>query len=184
MAHNLKPFRDYDEHDVVNLFAYSGDSTLVVKGLVVKVMAPGFNPGITNVSPTSTNGNAGGDFGNIAVSLRYGVNSKVTVAASGDAALGLTLMDVRETDENGEKLLFSPRKAAEMGVVISGQAVPVLTKGLVMYSGTNATAGHVAYVGATDGELASAASLPTNAVKVGRWLGSAVQNVALLKIEL
>ena len=24
MATNLRPFRDYDEHDVVNLFAFSG----------------------------------------------------------------------------------------------------------------------------------------------------------------
>jgi hypothetical protein len=185
MAHNLKPFRDYDEHDVVNLFSYSGDSTHVVKGLAVRVMAPGFNPGITNVSPTELLGEVGGDFGANVVSQRYGVTAKVTAAASGQAVLGLTLMDVRETDENGEKLVFNPRKAAEMGVVVSGQAVPVLTKGLVLYSGTNATAGHVAYVGATAGELASAATLPAGgAVKVGTWLSTAVQEVALLKIEL
>lgn len=185
MAHNLKPFRDYDEHDVVNLFSFSGDSTHVVKGLAVKVMAPGFNPGITNVSPTELLGEVGGDFGANVVSQRYGVLAKVTTAASGESVLGLTLLDVRETDENGEKLVFNPRKAAEMGVVVSGQAVPVLTKGLVMYSGTNATAGHVAYVGATAGELASAATLPAGgAVKVGTWLSTAVQNVALLKIEL
>jgi hypothetical protein len=185
MAYNLKPFRDYDEHDVINLFSFSGDSTHVVKGLAVKVMAPGFNPGITNVSPTELLGNVGGNFGSNVVSQRYGVAAKVAVAASGEAVLGLTLMDVRETDENGEKLVFNPRKAAEMGVVVSGQAVPVLTKGLVMYSGTNATAGHVAYVGATAGELASAATLPAGgAVKVGRWLSTAVQEVALLKIEL
>ena len=185
MAHNLKPFRDYDEHDVVNLFSYSGDSTHVVKGLAVRVMAPGFNPGITNVSPTELLGEVGGDFGANVVSQRYGVTAKVTAATSGQAVLGLTLMDVRETDENGEKLVFNPRKAAEMGVVVSGQAVPVLTKGLVLYSGTNATAGHVAYVGATAGELASAATLPAGgAVKVGTWLSTAVQEVALLKIEL
>jgi hypothetical protein len=71
-----------------------------------------------------------------------------------------------------------------MNVVVSGQAVPVLTKGIVLYSGTAATAGHVAYVGATAGELASAASLPAGAVKVGKWLGNHSSNVALLKIEL
>lgn len=184
MAHDLKPFRDYSEHDVINLFSFSGDSTHVVKGLAVKVMGPGLNPGITNVSPTEHLGNVGGNFGSNVVSLRHGVAAKVAVAASGEAVLGLTLMDVRETDENGEKLIFNPRKAAEMNVVVSGQAVPVLTRGLIMYSGVNATAGHVASVGATAGELQSTAQLPSQAVKVGTWLSTAVQNVALLKIEL
>ena len=32
---NLLPFRDYDEHDVINLFAYDGTS--VNKGTLVKV---------------------------------------------------------------------------------------------------------------------------------------------------
>ena len=34
---NLLPFRDYDEHDVINLFAYDGTS--VNKGSLVKVMS-------------------------------------------------------------------------------------------------------------------------------------------------
>ena len=189
MARNLFPFRDYDEHDVVNLFAFSGnaqsDSIVLTKGSVVKVQAPGFNPNTASLStPNSTLGAVGSSFART-VSDRYGVAPKVALAASGDSAvLGLTLLDIRELDENGEKLVFNPRKAAEMNVVLSGQAVPVLTKGIVMYSGTNATAGHVASVGATNGELQSTAALPLNAVKVGRWLGTAVQNVALLKIEL
>ena len=186
MAHNLRPFRDYDEHDVVNLFAYSGDvSNPVYKGLVVKVMAPGFDIGTsTNSTPNTLLGSVGASFANT-VSERYGVSAKVTSATSGDAVLGLTLLDIRETDENGEKLAFNPRKAAEMNVVISGQAVPVLTKGLVLYSGATVTANHVAYVGATAGELTGAATLPAGgAVKVGRWLGSSTDNVALLKIEL
>jgi hypothetical protein len=183
MAHDLRPFRDYDEHDVINLFAYSGDSTQVVKGLVVKLEA-GFNPGTAvNSTPNTALGSVGASYANT-VSERYGISSRVSTATSGSNVLGLTLMDVREFDENGEKLVFNPRKAAEIGAVVSGQAVPVLTKGLIMYSGTNATAGHVAYVGATAGELASAAALPANAVKVGRWLSTAVTNVALLKIEL
>ena len=188
MAHNLRPFRDYDEHDVVNLFAFSGNaestSVVLTKGAVVKVQAPGFNPlTATNSTPNDMQGSVGASFINT-VSERYGVASKVSLAASGENPLGLTLLDIRELDENGEKLIFNPRKAAEMNVVLSGQAVPVLTKGLVLYSGVNATAGHVASVSATAGDLQSTAALPLNAVKVGRWLGTAVQNVALLKIEL
>lgn len=47
----------------------------------------------------------------------------------------MLLYSVKEEDENGEKLKFNPRKAAEMEVVLSGQAVPVVTKGVFLYSG-------------------------------------------------
>lgn len=188
MAHNLRPFRDYDEHDVVNLFTYSGAATSLPlnKGMVVKVVNPGFSTLGDAGNPIEQLGSLSSTTFPNSLSLRFGVKGRVTAAASGDASvLGLTLMDMRETDENGEKLIFNPRKAAEMGVVVSGQAVPVLTKGLVTYSGTAATAGHYAYVGLTDGELASTATLPTGAVKVGRWLTTAgADNIALLKVEL
>ena len=189
MAHNLRPLRQYNENDVVNLFAFSGNaestSVVLTKGAVVKVQAPGFDPlTALNSTPNTMLGSVGASYANT-VSERYGVTPKISLATSGSSALGLTLLDVRELDENGEKLVFNPRKAAEMNVVISGQAVPVLTKGLVLYSGTNATAGHVAWVGATAGDLNSSATLPVGgAVKVGTWLGTAVNNVALLKIEL
>lgn len=189
MAHNLRPLRQYSENEVVNFFAYSGNaedsSVVLTKGAVVKVQAPGFNPQIASLStPNQMLGDVGASYINT-VSERYGVGSKVSLASSGQAPLGLTLVDVRELDENGEKLVFNPRKAAEMGVVISGQAVPVLTRGLVLYSGVNATAGHVAWVGATAGDLNASATLPAGgAVKVGTFLGTAVNNVALLKIEL
>ena len=184
MAHDLRPFRQYSEHDVVNLFSYSGDSTLVKKGLAVKVVGDGWTND-ANSSPVEMLGSVGASFANV-TSQRYGAKAKIGLAASGDAILGLTLMDIRETDENGEKLVFNPRKAAEMGVVISGQAVPVLTKGIVTYSGAvNVAAGSVAYVSGAAGELAGAAALPTNAVKVGKWLSKNDANgVALLKIEL
>lgn len=193
MAHNLRPFRDYSEHDVVNLYAYSGDSTLVTKGLVVKIQGEGFAPDTTQNSydVNARLGSVGASYNNT-VSLRYGATPKVASAASGDAALGLTLLDVRETDENGEKLIFNPRKAAEMNVVVSGQAVPVLTKGVVLYSGVtvndpNATP-H-AIVGGTAGELvaishAAYLNIQNSATRVGRWLGKSVNGVAALKIEL
>jgi hypothetical protein len=184
MAHNLRPFRQYDENDVVNLFAFSGDSTHVVKGLAVQVVGEGWT-NEANSSPVETLGSVGASYTNV-VSQRYGAKAKVAVAASGDAILGLTLMDVRELDENGEKLVFNPRKAAEMGVVISGQVVPIVTKGLVQYSGAaNVAAGSVAYVSGAAGELAGAVSLPADATKVGKWLSKNDTNgIALLKIEL
>jgi len=185
MAHDLRPFRDYSEHDVVNLFAYNGDSTLVKKGLAVKVAGDGFAPE-AGTSPVESAGNIGASFPN-SLSQRFSVKSRVTIAGSGDAILGLTLLDIRETDENGEKLVFNPRKAAEMNVVVSGQAVPVLSKGIIFYSGdaiTNATAGQHAVVSGTAGELANTSTLRPNEVSVGRFLGKAVNGAALIKINL
>ena len=189
MAHNLRPLRDYDEHDVVNLFAFSGAaesaSVVATKGVAVKVAVGWSNE--ANSTPLEMLGSVGASYNNV-VSQRYGVKPKIVIAGSGDAVLGLTLMDVRELDENGEKLVFNPRKAAEMGVVISGQAVPVLTKGLVTYSGaTNVGAGWTAYVSGTAGELAGVAgtSAPAGCTKVGKWLSANdANNIALLKLEL
>jgi hypothetical protein len=183
MAHSLRPFRQYDEHDVVNLFAYSGDvATPVLAGKAVKIVGSGFMASSTN--PIEDIGSVGASFANT-VSSRYGTVSKVAPAVSGDAVLGLTLMDIRETDENGEKLVFNPRKAAEMGVVISGQTVPVLTRGVVLYSGLSAaTAGASVYLSHN-----SAGDLTTTQVgsstKVGKVLGVTDANgFTLLKIEL
>lgn len=193
MAHDLRPFRQYSEQDVVNLYAYSGDSSLVRKGLVVKIMGDGFAPDTTSngYDINARLGDVGAAYGNV-VSQRYGATPKVGSVVSGDRALGLTLLDIRETDENGEKLAFNPRKAAEMNVVISGQTVPLLTKGIVMYSGVtvaDANATPHAVVGTTAGELvaisnSSYANIHSTVTRVGRWLGKSVNGVAALKIEL
>jgi hypothetical protein len=192
MAHTLRPFRDYSEHEVLNLFAYSGaaenSSVILTRGAAVKLSAEGFTVGPTSSSanqPTELLGNVGAAFP-LSQSQRFGVRPKVTLATSGDV-LGLTLLDVRELDENGEKLIFNPRKAAEMNVVISGQAVPVLTRGVVLYSGdgiANATAGQIAVVSGTAGDLANVSAVRGTEVAVGKFLGNAVSNTALLKIML
>jgi hypothetical protein len=192
MAHTLRPFRDYSEHEVLNLFAFSGTAesaaVMATRGAAVKISAEGFTTGPTSSSanqPTDFLGNVGAAFP-LSNSQRFGVRPKVTLATSGDV-LGLTLLDVRELDENGEKLIFNPQKAAEMNVVISGQAVPVLTRGVVLYSGsaiTNATVGQFAVVSGTAGDLANISALRTNEVAVGKFLGNAVQGTALLKIML
>ena len=181
MARNLRPLQQYNEHDVINLFAYSGDSTLVQKGTAVKIQGAGFKADSTN--PVEMLGSPGASYPNT-VSQRYGAVPKVAAAVSGDKVIGLTLLDIRETDENGEKLVYNPRKAAEMNVVISGQAVPVLTRGVVLYSGlATGSAGDNVYLHATvAGDLSTT---NTGGTKVGKLLGDRDANgVALLKIEL
>ncbi len=129
---NLRPVRDYDEHDVLNLFKYSGSDT-VNKGTFVKIMS-----GWTSDGEIHSSDPFASQYANV-VSLRYGVRPSVTATATGESAIGMMLYDVREVDENGEKLIFCPRKAAEMQVTMSGQAVPIVTRGVFLYSGVAGT---------------------------------------------
>ena len=146
---NLKAFRQYSEHDVVNLFSLTGNGITLPfnKGTLVSVNGDGWKNDAS--SDLDMLGDVGAAYSNT-VSQRYGVPACVTVAATGDNILGITLYDVKETDENGEKLVFNPRKAAELQAVVSGQAVPVMTKGVVLYNGVTGTpaGGGAAYAAA------------------------------------
>ena len=182
---DLRPFRDYDEHNVINLFAYSG-SLPVKKGTIVKIVpASEGHEGWKATDELQLLGDVGASYTNT-VSERYGVAAKVTDAVNTDEdnAIGMLLYDVKETDENGEKLIFNPRKAAELQVALSGQAVPVVTKGIFLYKGIDGTpaAGGNAYIGA-NGILSATAGSAT--ARVGQFLGAkdADSNV-LVKLEI
>ena len=196
---NLKPFRDYSEHDVINMFAFDGapdsNGVIATKGTAVKILG---NNGIQPISTSALGSEvveldlpAGSSYNNT-VSFRYSATPKIAKATNSDTALGIMLYDVRELDENGEKLTFNPRKAAEMNVVVSGQASPVLTKGIVLYEGLNTTlipttanAGDPVYVSATAGELTTVN--PGGATVVGKLLGKPVavnsKGVALMQLQ-
>lgn len=161
----LRPFRQYAENDVINLFAYQTGVNSVNKGTFVKIASGWTNS--DNLGYDALNGTV---FQNT-VSLRYSVKPRVTATTSGDAPLGMMLMDVREYDENGEWLLYHPRKAAEMQAVISGQAVPIVTRGIFLYSGISGTvaAGSNLCCG-YNGELTTNVNAGTATV-VGKCLG-------------
>ena len=133
--HKLKPFRDYSEHEVINLFAFGDDAVslgttdVVYAGSVVKVKTGWSNDAVTQ----GMIDDVGASYDNT-VSQRWGVAAEVeyTDGGASEAALGITLYDVREYDENGEALKFNPRKAAELQAVLTGQAVPVCTRGLFL----------------------------------------------------
>jgi hypothetical protein len=133
----LGPFRDYSEHEVINVFAVSGydGNTILNRGTLVKIAGEGFK--LDGGTAIEFLGNPSAFSPTNVVSQRYGAIPKVVPCTSGttDIPLGITLFDVRETDENGELLKFRPRKAAELEAVISGQAVPVVRRGLFAYSG-------------------------------------------------
>ncbi|MBC8410842.1 MAG: hypothetical protein H8E12_19315 [Rhodobacteraceae bacterium] len=137
MANRLLPFRQYDENDVINLFANDvSDAKSTTDGngsagVFVSIKSGGGNfskDPITYVDRTE-----------LSASYDHTKNQypevqlKVTAAAVGSLAgkvVGVTLKQTLEQDENGEKLLYNPVKRDELQAVLSGQACPVATRGI------------------------------------------------------
>lgn len=136
----LLPFRQYNEHDVVNMFALQDADVLE--------STTGDGKGSNGVFVKITNGNLDQDV------ITYGSNDylgktdypfvgsdmyptnplEIAAAASGEAPLGLTLNQTAKTDENGEKLIYNTTKKEELQAVLPGQSVPVATKGIFTLS--------------------------------------------------
>ena len=194
----LYPFRQYDENDVINLFAFNG--TACDAGRLVSLSTGDDSwDGIGATDDIVDLGsNTGATYTNV-VSTQFTTRGKFALCAVGTNPMGLTLMATAETDENGEKLLYNPRKAAEMGVVIAGQVSPILSRGILLYScsdaawtGSTITAG-ANILGQASGLIGSATA--NSAVIVGVALGTkavvsapahstGTWNAGLIKLEL
>ena len=152
MGLKILPFRQYDEHDVVNLFRASDgmvlDSTTDAgsgdAGTFVKVKAGNFNADPVSYGADSYLGKT--DYPHVGRNQYPKVSLEVEPAGVGDIPLGITLMQTAKNDENGEKLLYNPQKAAELQAAIPGQAIPVATKGIF-------TIASAAFQGALGGDL-------------------------------
>ena len=154
MAKRILPYRDYSEHDVLNLFsldtsaeaagfagwteAASGDHD---SGVVVKVKTgelPGDLPG--GLSKHASGDELRKYLGASPTSAHIGYNAypyngmTVEPAGAGDVAVGITLRETLAYDENGEKLLYYKQKLDEAQAVLPGQTVPVLTRGVILLS--------------------------------------------------
>ena len=194
MAYKLRAFRDYDEHDVLNLFSYdttglSAGSINITKGALVKIATgwKNYDSGVELGGGLEFIGSAGTLSPTNVVSQRYGVTAKVVVSTTGETPIGMMLYDVRDADENGELLKYNPRKAAEMQVLIPGQAVPVVTRGIFLVQGVLGTpsAGGTAYAGGTGQITASTGGGGTVNVAIGKFLGAADTNgETLVKLAL
>lgn len=125
IQNKLFGFRDYSEHEVLNMFSLNGTG-----------LAGTFVSFVSN-DPSNTDGwsnqTVGASYDGV-TSLRYEVKSKVQPAPAGSTKFnvaGLTLMDTREVDNNGLLLKFNPQRKAELQCVLSGEATPILKRGLV-----------------------------------------------------
>ena len=159
MAHRIEPFRDYSEHEVVNLFALdlsalkkdnadksdAAASTLADmknlssgqwdSGVAVEVSAGALPQDVPGGWTTDADLRA--YLGHAHDNAHIGFNSmpynKLTVKPSNsDKAIGITLRQTIAYDENGENLLRYPVKKDELQAVGPGETVPVLTRGLVL----------------------------------------------------
>jgi len=179
---NLLPYRDYSEHDVINLYACELEAS---KGTLVR---PTISPSKNAIELTS---NApGGKYKNTLSDL-FEVVGKVTPTVSyTDKALGIILCDVQERDENGEKIIFNPRKASEKNIVSPNiHSVPILTRGIILINdidtsnhtiagGGVPSIGDAAYVGDT-GRIAT-----DGTIKIGKFLSTLDTNgYVLVKID-
>lgn len=170
----LFPFRSYSEHDVINLFACTTEAT---KGTIVKISQT-LNPEPLDLTDYAPGAKYNGTLNNL-----FYLNSRIDPSTSYlDPVLGILLNDVRELDENGNKLIYDPRKKAEMSAVLPlVEAAPVLTRGIILINdidttaryalpGGNPTINAAAYVG-DNGQIATA-----GVTRIGKFLSTLDSN--------
>jgi len=140
MAIRLLPFRQYNEQDVVNLFSLDcsfedlaqlgpNDSDDHDAGVLV-----GVTNGDLAQDPIEyqTHGYLGKtSYPHVGRNQYPVVPLKIAPATGNSVALGVTLKQTLTHDENGEKLIYYPQKALELNAVKSGDAVPVLSRGVI-----------------------------------------------------
>ena len=137
MAIRILPFRQYDDADVVNLYALDNNSVLDSTtdvgsgdaGVFVSITDGNWNDDPVTYQTNTYLGDTSYPFlGGTAMYPE--VNLKVNAATSGHKPLGITLFQTAKNDENGEKLLYNPTKQTELQAMLPGQAVPIATKGI------------------------------------------------------
>jgi len=177
MALRILPFRQYSDHDVVNLYSViagdvndkTTDSGAGDAGVFVKVSDGNFDNDPVTYQTNSYLGDTSYPF--LGTTEMYPeVNLKITGAKGEDHCLGMTLFQTAKNDENGEKLLYYPQKREELQAMLPGQAVPVATKGIFTLSSA-----------AFDGPLTSYAPgnrIKLSAVNAGKITGFATVALA------
>jgi len=140
MSLRLYPFRQYSDIDVINMFANStcDDNPFTngngSAGVFVKVNAGNLDLDPITYASNSYLGKT--DYPFLGAAQYPSVPLTFTAATNDAPVLGITLNQTLAYDENGEKLLYNPIKKAELQAVLSGQAVPVATRGMFTLNDT------------------------------------------------
>ena len=175
---NLKPFRQYNSNDVINLFAHVSGSVNAGTFVIPTVADPDAVPqGFASTSLEGTPARA--------YSARPSNPWKVRTATSGELPIGVMLNDVRETNNYGERYIYRQDELGALDVVLSGNSVPILTRGIVELNGFSGSPGPnsgAVMHNTVEGKLQVSTST-TN--RIGRFLtSSGADGYALFKIEL
>lgn len=169
MANRLLPFRQYNEHFVINLFRLkigsddkledfkadkdssgSHDAGVLVKNDVswAGLDPAGYhNDALANTALTDKTkldaylGASKSNFPHVAHNAYPAAVPTFEVAGAGDRPLGVTLRQTLAFDENGEKLLYYRQKLEDLYGVLPGEVVPVLTKGVITVAKSGCVAG-------------------------------------------
>ena len=135
MANRLLPFRQYDENDVINLFANAtADASPTTNGngsagVFVSIQAGNFSKDPITYVDRAELGASYSHTRNQYPEVQLKVVAAPVASKAGEV-IGVTLKQTIEADENGEKLLYNPVKKDELQAVLSGQAVPVASRGI------------------------------------------------------
>jgi len=152
MGIRLLPFRDYDEHDVVNLFKSAGSLTDFIDlsdsakrstpqgdaGVFVTVSAGDLNDSSSDWDPVDVESNPASllgktDYPHVGRNVypQASLSVSPTAGTATETCIGVTLRQTVVRDENGENLLYNPVKKDELYGVLPGEATPILSKGLI-----------------------------------------------------
>tara|TARA_E500000081_G_scaffold155117_1_gene194496 strand:- start:2557 stop:3165 length:609 start_codon:yes stop_codon:yes gene_type:complete len=146
MAIRLEPYRDYSEHEVINLFSLDTTGATLTDwkaggtgdfdaGVVVAAKDADLPGDLPSSNALKTSG-ALRDYLGASGQPHVGYNAypivEMTCEPATAAPIGITLRQSLAYDENGESLLRYPVKKDELQAVLPGHAVPILTRGLVL----------------------------------------------------
>ena len=181
MALRILPFRQYSDHDVVNMYSVIDSDVLTSTtdtgagdaGVFVKVSDGNFDNDPVTYQTNSYLGKT--DYPFVGTTEMYPeVNIKVTGAKDEDHCLGMTLYQTAKNDENGEKLLYNPQKQEELQAMLPGQAVPIATKGIFTLASTafdgpisSYTPGNKIKLSSNVGKVTGFASIALGAITTG-----------------
>lgn len=144
MSLRTLPFRQYNETDVINMFAlgtgYVNENVTDVgngdAGVFVTIESGNLNVDTITYDNAYASYLGKTNYPHVGANQYPRVTLSLKPATSGDALIGMTLRQTAKFDENGEKLLYYPQKAEELMCMLPGQAVPVATRGIFTVSNT------------------------------------------------
>lgn len=185
---NLKPFRVENPWEVINGLFTANVGTLN-KGTFVSIVSATGNNNVfySGNNPATPHLGVVGNWGgapSYAVSKRWSIRDTVKAADAGEVVLGVTLKDLKETNDFSENFAYRPRyERSEQQVVLSGEAIPIMTRGIISTNGFVGTPVPGSGATVSGGKLVVAAY--SNSIgNVGKWIKAAdYDGYATFKVE-